>query len=705
MHPFRKTPIPIIADDFVDMKFGSGAVKITPAHSKIDNTVAKNHKLPSYEVLNEDGVMQNSGPFDNIKRYDCRNLLLDKLEGLGLLKKIVPHQMTLPVCSRSGDVIDHILKEQWFLKCSKMNETAAKMARTGELNIEPDKFINYWLNWTADDRDWCISRQLWWGHQIPAYKCKVDNNVAWVAATDAESAKIQASKILRAMPDEIVATRDSDVLDTWFSSGIYPFASLGWPNPKPANKTHNNDYKMFYPLNLIATGHDILGFWVHRMVILGLELTGKLPFNNVLLHGIICDSKGAKMSKSRGNVIDPVDVINGISLKELKKKSEQMKASGLLTEEELQKALAYHKSNFSNTDGIPQCGVDALRFTLLSQEIKSNFISFDVAMCNANKLFCNKIWQSCRYTQIQHAKLIYLEDEITTDHLTSFDKWILSRLADMVENVNVAMDEYNFHTATRVLRTFIYNEFCDTYLEATKAGFENENIFIGYAHAHTLSAVLNVSLRCLAPFMVYLSEELIPKVPTFKTNIIHNFNDESQSYYDFPQPKDFKKWKNEETESRVQKLLGSIQMVRALRGMYNISNQIRPSVSIKSTDITLLNDMMENKNTFMHLTRSNGLNFDLNAGSMYATGVLDRHTNIFVEIVGDNAEDVILSARERIERKVEKLENVLARMELKLANKNYMNTSSEWVKNTDKEKLFVKKRELEHLRRLIPNKV
>lgn len=703
MHPFRKTPIPIIADKFVDMSFGSGAVKITPAHSKIDQKVAKNHNLPSYEMLSEDGFIKNSGDFNKLKRYDCRELILDKLEGLGLLRKVAPHQMTLPICSRSGAVIDHILKEQWFLNCSKLNETAAKLARTGELKIEPDKFVNYWLNWTGDDRDWCISRQLWWGHQIPAYKCQVGDNVAWIAAADPKTAKDHASKVLRAMPDDITASRDSDVLDTWFSSGIYPFAALGWPEFKPGDKRNNPDYNLFYPLSLMATGHDILGFWVHRMVILGLELTGKLPFNHVLLHGIVCDSKGAKMSKSRGNVIDPLDVINGISMENLKVKSEKMKDSGVLTEEELQKALAYHKSNFSNTKGIPQCGVDALRFTLLSQDIKSHFINFDVAMCNANKLFCNKIWQSIKYTQIQFASLNIILDHITRNDLTYFDRWILSRMADMIEKVNTALDAYNFHTATRVLRTFIYNEFCDTYLEATKSGFDSKNDKTGYAHAHTLSAVLNTSLRCLAPIMVYLAEELIPKIPAFQTNIVCNFTDSSQKHFDFPMYEHFKQWKNEDVENRVDKLLSSIQLVRELKGLYAISNQIRPSVSIKSKDTTLLEDMIRNRSIFMHLTRSKSVDFDVNRCRKHAVGVLDRYTEIYVEIMDENADDIIMSARDKIDKRIIKMENALAKLEAKIASKNYKNTSPEWLQNLEKEKLYNRNKELRQLQKLLPN--
>lgn len=679
----------------VDTKLGTGAVKITPAHSKIDNEVAKRHRLPSIQVINEDGLMQTCQLFDQMKRYECRQKLVEHLDGMGLLKSIHPHQMTLPMCSRTGDVLEHLPKEQWFLSCRKLNKAASSAVINGQLKINPDKYIKNWINWTEDERDWCISRQLWWGHQIPAYKCSVDKDIIWIAATDEILAKIQASKYLRTAPEDVNIVRDTDVLDTWFSSGIYPFAALGWP------ENYNSiDYKHYYPLNLMVTGHDILGFWVHRMVMLGIELTGKLPFNNILLHGVICDNKGAKMSKSKGNVIDPIDVINGISLENLKIKAEEMYKDGVLNKEELNKALNYHKTNYSNTNGIPECGVDALRFTLLSQDIKSHFVNFDVHQCHANKLFCNKIWQSIKYMQLSFDKLRPIEG-ITRNDLTYFDKWILSRLAEMVDKVNKAIDEYDFHLATKAIKTLIYSEFCDVYLEATKPGFDNDDEAIGYAHAHTLSAVLNTSLRCLAPIMIYITEELIPKIPDFENNIIHNFNDENKLYFDYPQTIDFEIWKNKDLENQVTRFLNVTSLVRELKGMYNISNKIKTSIYVKTNDDVLMLDLDNNENIVLHLTKCGYLKINVDDCKYSVSTLLDKDTEIKLAIDDENAFNIIEAAKEKLRNKIKKLEDNLNKLEAKFSTKHYITSVPEVTKALDKEKLLVKKEEIKQLQRLI----
>ncbi|XP_045508026.1 valine--tRNA ligase, mitochondrial 1 [Colias croceus] len=696
VHPFRETLIPIIFDDFVDMNFGTGAVKITPAHSKIDYDIAKRHNLPLLQVINEDGVMENSGKFNSMRKYDCREVLIKELDDLGLLRAINPHQMTLPICSRTGDVIEYLPKEQWFLSCTLLNERAAQVVEEGHLKIDPEKYKSQWEHWTNDCRDWCISRQLWWGHQIPAYKCSVGKEFVWIAATNETTAKVEASKFLRTVPDDITVNRDSDVLDTWFSSGIYPFAALGWPEHQKSQ-----DYKKFYPLNLMVTGNDILGFWVHRMVMLGLELTDKLPFNNVLLHGVICDSKGAKMSKSRGNVIDPIDVINGISLDKLKDKAVQMHKDGAITKEELKRALSYHKSNFYNTKGIPECGVDALRFTLLSQDVKSNFITFDVHQCFANKLFCNKIWQSIKYMQLSFAKLKEIDEEITHDDLTYFDKWILSRLSEMVEKVNSSMDTNEFHTATKALRTFIYNEFCDVYLEATKPGFDNGNPKTGYGHAHTLSAVLNCSLRSLSPFMIYLTHEIIPKIPAFETNIIHNYNDLDKDYFDFPQTADYKSWKNEELEKQVENLLDTISIVRELRGFYGISNKERPTIVIRSKNNKLMDDIMHNLKIVLNLTKCSDVKFDKDSEKKYISSILDTKTEVFVEIPGNDADSLIEAAKSKLEKRIKKMKENVEKYEEQLSSYNYITSVPECSQLQDFEKLKSQKQELKRLERLI----
>lgn len=694
-HTFRNETIPIILDDFVDMKFGTGVVKITPAHSKIDYDVAKRHNLPLLQVIGENGCMQNAGQFNKLHRYDCREKILRKLNEIGLLRKKNPHEMSLPFCSRTGDVIEYLPKEQWFLSCSELNRKAASAVLNGHLRIIPEKFINNWLNWTDNDKDWCISRQLWWGHQIPAYKCSYDNKSIWIAACDEESAIKHASKDLHVSSDQILVTRDTDVLDTWFSSGIYPFSSLGWPDSTV-------DYNNFYPLNLMTTGHDILGFWVHRMVILGLELTDKLPFNNILLHGIICDNKGAKMSKSKGNVIDPIDIINGISLEQLYVKTKEMHENGILNKNEFDKATNYHKTNFSNRNGIPECGVDALRFTLLSYDTKSHYINFDVDLCYANKLFCNKIWQSIKYIELSLEKLREIKEEITIKDLTYFDKWILSRASFMVNTVNKSMDEYDFHIATRAIRSFIYNEYCDIYLEATKPGFDDVDAKVGYAHAHTLIAVLNIALRCLVPYMIYVTAELIPKIPAFERNVIFNFDDSNEKHFKFPLTEDFVELRNEPFEKQVENVLNAIFLIRQIKGFYGIPNKPRPKISIKTSDDRVNADININFAVMQHLARCGEIELsDETRNKQYVSGLLNKDTVISVEFIGEDVDKVVEIAKSRLKKKIKKVEEGIVKLEYKFLSSNYLNTVPEWTQNLDKEKILNKKEELKQLHRLI----
>lgn len=309
-HPFRNEKIPLIFDETVDPEFGTGAVKITPAHDKYDFELAKRHSLKSISVIDECGtICSGYGKFSGLPRFEARELMKNELATLGQLKQTKSHKMQLPICSRSKDVIEYLLKPQWFVRTSEMTLSAIGAVENGDIRIHPINFQKEWVRWLAESRDWCVSRQLWWGHRIPAYKCTVADRFIWVAAKDENEARTKAWKLLKNVQiDTIQIEQDADVLDTWFSSALLPFSASGWPN--------RNDYlKSYYPLDLLETGHDILFFWVARMVMLGQKLTGQVPFKNVLLHGIICDAHGRKMSKSLGNVIVPDQVIFGTTLK------------------------------------------------------------------------------------------------------------------------------------------------------------------------------------------------------------------------------------------------------------------------------------------------------------------------------------------------------------------------------------------------------
>lgn len=309
MHPFRNERIPLVFDADVDPAFGSGAVKITPAHDKFDFNLAKRHSLNSVTVITETGLIGDKfGPFSGLKRFDARDRIKDELSAIGLYRGCRAHKMILPMCSRSKDVIEYLLKPQWFVRCNEMGKNAIKAVDEKQMSIYPEHFENDWRRWLGDVHDWCVSRQVWWGHRIPAYKCTDRHSSIWVAANDATEAREKSVKLLKSELNQISIEQDTDVLDTWFSSALLPFSAFGWP---PANSAGLKD---FFPLSVMCTGHDILFFWVARMVMLSQQLMSQVPFKHVVLHGILCDAHGRKMSKSLGNVIYPEHVIGGISL-------------------------------------------------------------------------------------------------------------------------------------------------------------------------------------------------------------------------------------------------------------------------------------------------------------------------------------------------------------------------------------------------------
>ncbi|KAK2587985.1 hypothetical protein KPH14_004064 [Odynerus spinipes] len=503
-HSLRETFIPIIGDTSVNIKFGTGAVKITPAHNHLDYTIAKNHGLEIIDTIDEYGkIITTNDKYKGLPRFHARNNILHELANKDLLRDIENHNMTLRRCSRSGDIIEYLLKEQWFVKCKSMAEKALQVVKDGSLKIDPDIHETLWYNWLENIRDWCVSRQLWWGHQIPAYEIKTDNKSEWIVARTKEDALVIAQK---KYGPHIEVHQDNDVLDTWFSSALLPFTAMGWPQKM-------QDYQKYYPLTLMETGHDILFFWVARMVMLGLELTGQLPFKEVLLHGVLCDAQGKKISKSLGNVISPENIINGISLQDLNEQARESHNTGILSKTELKRTLVVNAKMFPN--GIPTCGVDALRMTLCAHNIKSRAVSFNVIECQQNYFFCNKVWQASKYILATTNPNDFSKPET----FTTLDSWILSRLSLMVNEVNKGFTERNFYKAVAAIKQFFYYEFCDVYLEGTKWGFQSKNKFMIISHTYTLIKCLEVSLRILTPITPFLADELYSrlskKLPSF----------------------------------------------------------------------------------------------------------------------------------------------------------------------------------------------
>ncbi|KAG7207193.1 hypothetical protein KM043_008878 [Ampulex compressa] len=398
-HPFCDRQIPIIADEFVDMEFGTGAVKITPAHDPNDYEVGKRHDLPFITIFDDNGsIIGNYGQFTGMKRFEARVAILEELKKRNLFVEINDNPMVVPICSRSKDVVEPLMKPQWYVRCDDMAKKAMAAVQSGELKIIPELCKKTWYHWMEGIRDWCISRQLWWGHNIPAYSVKINQTEEeyWVSAHSPEDAREEAARKLGVAPDQICLQRDPDVLDTWFSSALFPFAIFGWPD-------ETKELKAFYPGTLLETGHDILFFWVARMVFLGQKLLGRLPFREVYLHAMVRDAHGRKMSKSLGNVIDPMDVITGINLEDLHK---QLVDSNL-DPRELQQAIEGQKRDYPQ--GIPECGTDALRFALCAYTSQGRDINLDILRVQGYRFFCNKIWNATKFA------LMYLGSEFNYD--------------------------------------------------------------------------------------------------------------------------------------------------------------------------------------------------------------------------------------------------------------------------------------------------
>lgn len=428
--------------------------------------------------------------------------------------------MTLPICSRSGDIVEPLLKAQWFVRCDSMAVKAIQAVDDGELEIIPPYYTKTWKNWLSSISDWCISRQLWWGHQIPAYQVQLPNSTAkeeerWVWGRSEEDARQRAAVKYNVNPEDITLRQDPDVLDTWFSSALFPFTMLGWPE-------QTSDLQHFYPNSVLETGNDLIFFWVARMVMLGSELTGQLPFKQVLFHSLVRDKYGRKMSKSLGNVIDPLDVIHGISLKRLQEKIKE----GNLDPREQLVAMEAQRKDYPN--GIPQCGTDALRFALCSHKMQGEDISLSVAQILGCRHFCNKMWQTLRFT------LGVLGDNTAsvgtlkeTSPLNIMDRWICSRLYSTIVQCEQAFEAYELHTVTSALYSFWVHNLCDVYMEYIKPVLlkHSEEVEVLPDQDHSsrtkqeartvLYHCVSLSLALLSPFMPFITEELWQRLQAF----------------------------------------------------------------------------------------------------------------------------------------------------------------------------------------------
>mgnify|MGYP006418596499 FL=1 len=494
--PLTGRRIPIIADQYVDMAFGTGCVKITPAHDFNDYDVGHRHDLPIINILNEDASLNDEVPekYRGMDRFEARKAVIADLDALGLLEKIEDHTMAIPRGERSGVVVEPFLSDQWFVDIKSLAEPAIKAVEDGKIEFIPKNAENIYFSWMRNIEDWCISRQLWWGHRIPAWY-DADGNI-YVGRSEQEARdKHNLSATVELM-------QDNDVLDTWFSSALWTFSTLGWPK-------QTNELETFHSTDIMVTGHDIISLWVSRMIMMSMKFTGEVPFKKVYIHGLVTDSSGQKMSKSKGNGLDPMDIINGISLDELVAKR---------TDNLMQPKMAKRIDKATRKEypeGITAYGTDPLRFTFYSIATRTRTIRFDMKRVEGYRNFCNKLWNAAIFVSGNISDNESRLDN-TDVELSTIDHWIISEFQKTAAAVNLAMETYRFDLAAKEIYEFVWDEFCDWYLELTKPILNSDDATQAQklGTQQTLARILESVLRLAHPFLPFLTEELWQKVPS-----------------------------------------------------------------------------------------------------------------------------------------------------------------------------------------------
>ena len=602
--PLTDREIPVIADPYVDKEFGTGCVKITPAHDPNDFEVGRRHNLAEINIMHDDATINCLGSkYDGMDRYEARKAMVADLDAQGLLVKVVDHVHNVGTHDRCGTTVEPMIKQQWFVKMEEMAKPAIEAIKNGDLTFVPERFDKIYLHWLENIRDWCISRQLWWGHRIPAYYCDDCGEIV-VSKTAPEVCPKCGCKHL---------TQDPDTLDTWFSSALWPFSTLGWPK-------NTEDLEYFYPTDVLVTGYDIIFFWVIRMVFSGYEQTGKCPFHHVLIHGLVRDSLGRKMSKSLGNGIDPLEIID-------------------------------------------KYGADALRLTLVTGNAPGNDMRFYMERVEASRNFANKVWNASRFIMMNMEKA-EIPEQIDLNTLTDADRWILSKVNSLAKEVTANMDNFDLGIAVQKIYDFIWEEFCDWYIEMVKPRLWNDDDATKGAALWTLKHVLINALKMLHPYMPFITEEIFCNLS----------DEESIMISSWPEYKE--EWNFAAEEKAIETIKEAVRGIRTVRTSMNVPNSKKATVYVVS-DNAEIRDIFEHGKVFfaaLGFASEVLVQADKTGIAEDAVSALLPEAAIYMPL----AELVdIEKERERLQKEVKRLEGELARVNGMLNNEKFVSRAPE----------------------------
>ena len=658
--PLVGREIPIIADDYVDPAFGTGCVKITPAHDFNDYEMGKRHDLPMINIFTIDACVNDEAPetYRGLDRYAARKKIVADLEEQGLLEKIEDHKLMVPRGDRSGKVVEPLLTDQWYVKIAPLAEPAIEAVETGKIKFIPDNWKNTYYDWMRNIQDWCISRQIWWGHRIPAWYD--DKGNVYVARSEAEAREKHG------LAADVILTQENDVLDTWFSSALWPFSTLGWPENTEALKT-------FYPTSVLVTGFDIIFFWVARMIMMGLKFTGEVPFREVYIHGLVRDSHGQKMSKSKGNVLDPIDLIDGIDLEALVDK----RTSGMMQPQMAEKIVKLTRKDFP--DGIPAFGTDALRFTFAAMASTGRDINFDLKRIEGYRNFCNKLWNAARYV-MQNTEG---EDAGFTGgdmEFSAADQWIQSRLQQTIDTVHNAIKGYRFDLMATAIYEFVWHNYCDWYLELSKPtliGTDSSDA-AKRGTRHTLLSVLETALRLAHPIIPYITEEIWQRVAP-----MCNINDNTIMHQAYP--KSDATQINPAAEADMTWVQEFVLGVRKIRSGYDIKPGKPLNVLLQNGSAQDRQRLSENELYLIALAKLESITWlNENDNAPESASSLVGEMSVLIPMKGLIDAD---AERARLSKELEKKQQEAARVEQKLSNPGFVDKAPEQVVNNEREKL------------------